>query len=271
MGVQELHVEGIGTILAEGMEMADDELFVINPTEEAMAALVDTLWNTATSPDVRLFADEHSLKTVLDDFLLASRMADLVADGTLAVRTLRDVPRASLLLTEGTLVSIVEAGDDVAGLVSSQGEFVTSTYEAYDAKWRRASAFSIRTPPLSEIRETMAEEIGEQAVDDLERMLEVIETRPDDGRIDEVTLTLLVAAKNRELLYDISRWGEGIQLASKATFSRTKKELEAQGVIDTVKVPIEVGRPRLRLVLGDSTLEEAEPKALLEHVERTLA
>ena len=43
-------------------------------------------------------------------------------------------------------------------------------------------------------------------------------------------------------------------IASKATFSRTKTRLEDAGIIDTEKVPIDVGRPRLRLKLGDERL-----------------
>ena len=45
-------------------------------------------------------------------------------------------------------------------------------------------------------------------------------------------------------------------LASKATFSRMKGRLEEQGVIATEKVPIDVGRPRLRLRLGDQLRDE---------------
>uniref|UniRef100_UPI001E507812 transcriptional regulator TbsP domain-containing protein n=1 Tax=Halegenticoccus soli TaxID=1985678 RepID=UPI001E507812 len=45
---------------------------------------------------------------------------------------------------------------------------------------------------------------------------------------------------------------------SKATFSRTKTRLEDMGLIDTEKVPIDVGRPRLRLKLGDDRLRRAD-------------
>ena len=72
-----------------------------------------------------------------------------------------------------------------------------------------------------------------------------------------MTISLLIAAKNEVLLYDISKWGEDVGIASKATFSRTKSRLEESGVITTEKVPIDVGRPRLRLQLGDGRLREA--------------
>jgi len=75
-------------------------------------------------------------------------------------------------------------------------------------------------------------------------------------------VSLLVAAKNEVLLYDISKWGEDVGIASKATFSRTKTKLEDNGLIATEKVPIDVGRPRLRLQLGDDRLREASADEL---------
>jgi hypothetical protein len=64
------------------------------------------------------------------------------------------------------------------------------------------------------------------------------------------------------LLYDISRWGEDVAIASKATFSRTKSQMEDAGLIETEKVPIDVGRPRLRLRFADDRLETADVEQL---------
>uniref|UniRef100_UPI000A78D6B4 transcriptional regulator TbsP domain-containing protein n=1 Tax=Halococcus thailandensis TaxID=335952 RepID=UPI000A78D6B4 len=64
------------------------------------------------------------------------------------------------------------------------------------------------------------------------------------------------------MLYDISRWGEDAGVASKATFSRKKTQLEEQGLLETEKVPIDVGRPRLRLLLGEERLREADADEL---------
>ncbi|PHQ46924.1 hypothetical protein DJ68_04650, partial [Halorubrum sp. C3] len=87
----------------------------------------------------------------------------------------------------------------------------------------------------------------------------------------EVTVSLLVAAKNDVLLYDISKWGEDVGIASKATFSRTKTRLEDLGVIDTEKVPIDVGRPRLRLKLGDERLEGVDAAELAAEAAEMMA
>jgi hypothetical protein len=137
-------------------------------------------------------------------------------------------------------------------LATDDEAFISGAYGQYAGERDRAEAFSLRTPGLSRVRETLAERIGETAAADFDEVLTSMESARGDGDgLDEVTISLLVAAKNDELLYDISKWGEDVGIASKATFSRTKSELEETGLITTEKVPIDVGRPRLRLKLGD--------------------
>ena len=60
-------------------------------------------------------------------------------------------------------------------------------------------------------------------------------------------------------------------MASKATFSRTKTRLEERGLIETEKVPIDVGRPRLRLLLGEERLREADAEELASVARELLA
>ena len=71
---------------------------------------------------------------------------------------------------------------------------------------------------------------------DFQTMLESAENITDIDELDEVGLSLLVAAKHEQLLYDISHWGEDADVASKATFSRKKTQLEKQGLLETEKV-----------------------------------
>ncbi|MFC7072577.1 transcriptional regulator TbsP [Halovenus rubra] len=272
MDFTDTHVAEMAEVVEKGINAAQSELFVINPTRTAITQFVTSLTAATDSPTIRLFVDESSLKPILDDFLIASRLADLVNKDQLVIRTLDEVPRAQLLLTKEVLVSVVESGGSVVALPSTDASFVTSTYEEYSRRWDRSADYSLRTPPLSHVRETMAEDIGDKAVEDFNRSLETLDKAEGDGQgLDEVSIALLVAANNRELLYDISRWGEDVRLASKATFSRTKNKLESAGVIDTEKVPIEMGRPRLRLVLGNGTLLDADIETVVQKVSGELS
>ena len=163
------------------------------------------------------------------------------------------------------MLALVEAGDRIAALTTEDSEFVDSARDVYDQQWDAATEFQLRTPPISRIRETLEADIGEQPRGDFDAVLGSLETARGNGDgLDEVTVSLLVAAKNEVLLYDISKWGEDVGIASKATFSRTKTKLEDNGLIATEKVPIDVGRPRLRLQLGDERLRTAAADELAE-------
>jgi hypothetical protein len=261
----ELHTESREDILRAGLTETEEPLFLVNPTQETLREFVEVHEEIEDTAPVRLFVAGPPLKDMTDDFLVASTLADLVAEDTVSIRVLERVPRHSLVLTDEFLLSLVEAGQHVRGLPTTEESFVGSTYEFYEQLWKRAETFSLRTPPLSHIRETLESDVGSDVARDFDRVLETLDTARGDGDgLDEVTICLLVAANNGELLYDISRWGEDIRLASKATFSRCKNQLEDEGLIDTEKVPIDVGRPRLRLMLGNGDLKDTDIEEVTE-------
>ena len=236
-----------------------DEAFVVVPSTMSIERLIAVLDDLDNPPTVRLLADEDALKNVMDDFLVASVAADLMEAGTLSIRTTAEEGASPLLITDGAVIAVVNAGAQVAGLATEEQRFVKSAREQYTTAWGHAPAYNLRTPPISLVRETLTAEFGEAVESDFNSVLASLETARGDGEgLDEVTISLLVAAKNELLLYDVSKWGEDVGVASKATFSRTKTNLEDMGLLDTQKVPIDVGRPRLRLLLGDERLRDAD-------------
>jgi hypothetical protein len=250
-------------ILETVLEAVDDELIVVNPSVTTLEELIDVATVAESVPEIRLLGDESVLKSVMGDFLVASNAADLIADDRLALRTLADGSENSLLVTPDLVVALIDVGDAMAGLTSTDEAFVEAAYDAYSTRWDDAEEFRLRTPPLSAVKTTLSEEIGDGVETDFTSVLDSLQTARGDGEgLDEVTISLLVAAKNEVLLYDISKWGEDVGIASKATFSRTKTRLEDMGLIDTEKVPIDVGRPRLRLKFGDDRLREADADQL---------
>jgi hypothetical protein len=240
----------VGDVVAGGL--GTEELFVVNPPARAIRQLVTELDGREDGARVRLFAATEPLKRVTEDFPTVGTVADLVARDRLAVRQLETVPRNALLVSRSAVVALVDGPAEAAGLTATDEGFVEETFAAFERRWAEAEPFELRTPPLSEVRETLRADLGEETATDFERALEALD---GEAALDEVTVSLLVAARNRELLYDISRWGEDVGLASKATFSRTKSRLEERGLLDTEKVPIDVGRPRLRLRLTDGLAE----------------
>lgn len=212
-------------------------------------------------PAVHVLAAEPVLKELVDDFTVASTTADFVANGVLSLRTTEERLDGPLLFTDDRVVSIVSTGRRTAGLTTDDAEFVDAARSQYVDRWDAAETFKLRTPPLSRVQGTMEDEFGPRMVEDFDRMRATLGTVGDT--VDVVDICLLAAAKNEALLYDISTWGEDVGVASRATFSRKKTRLEQHGLLDTEKVPIDVGRPRLRLLLGDERLREADADDLV--------
>lgn len=253
-GVLTGDVDGIlETLLAD----APDPVIVVDPPEIAIEEYVDVATAMNDPPIVRLLADETILKEALGDFLVAGHAADLIDANVLELRTPVTSPGNALITTESQLATLVVAGEMVGALSADEPTFVTHAFEYFSKAWDAADDFTLRTPPLSRVRETLRASIGPKVADDFDAVLNSLDTARGNNGLDEVTISLLVAAKNQELLYDISKWGEDVGIASKATFSRTKTSLEDLGLIDTEKVPIDVGRPRLRLRFANEQLNEA--------------
>ncbi|SMO45892.1 transcriptional regulator TbsP [Halorubrum cibi] len=253
--VSNLLESDVEDVLDAAFAGSDEELFVIDPPASTIVSLVDAAVDRDDLPEMSMLAHERVLKDVMDDFLVASKAADLLESGALTLRVLPEDVENALFVSESKVVALVSAGDRVAALSTTDETFVSEVFETHRAAFEDAEEYALRTPSISRVRETMAADIGEDVRDDFDDVLASLESASgNDVGLDEVTVSLLVAARNDVLLYDISKWGEDVGIASKATFSRTKTRLEDVGVIDTEKVPIDVGRPRLRLKLGDDRL-----------------
>jgi hypothetical protein len=260
--------ENLRTILAE----ESGEVIVVGFDEESTRELVEILANSEEPPNVRLLVREDVLKWLRDDFVLASTAAELLAADTLELRAAAERLDGMLVVTEETVISLLTPDDEhSAALVTDDEEFVETVRERWNNRWEDGEQFDLRTPAYSRVVDSLGEEFDSGMESDFRTALVSVETMDDGGELDEVGLSLLVAAKHEQLLYDISHWGEDVGIASKATFSRTKTQLEEQGLLETEKVPLDVGRPRLRLLLGDERLREADAEELASVARELLA
>nr|WP_154020049.1 DUF5821 family protein [Halococcus sediminicola] len=258
--------------LCEILDGEGGEVLAVGFDEESTRGLVDVLAESEDPPEVRLLAREDVLKWIREDFVLASKAAELIEVDTLEVRAASEYLESTLLVTTEAVVSLVKPGDEhTASLVTTDEEFVEAARERWSGLWDNGEGLDLRTPARSRVLESLADEFGSEVESDFRTVLDSPGSMRDEGDVDEVAAGLLVAAKHEQLLYDISKWGEDVGVASKATFSRTKTSLEEQGLIETEKVPIDVGRPRLRLVLGDERLREAEVEELASVVRGMLS
>lgn len=259
-------------MVRRSIEESDGVLRLLQVSPEVLSRYVKVLSDEKENVDeVRVLASEDTLKDVMNDFLVASSVSELIEEGVLELLSTADESCRSLVLVGDTdLMSFVDVGN-MGALSSDDDEIVTNADDLFESMWEDGNDFRIRTPPASVVRETLRDEIGEETQEDFEGILGVLETAKGDGDgLDEITVALLAAARNEVLLYDISKWGEDSGVASKATFSRKKTELEDRGLIDTENVPIDIGRPRLRLKFEDETLHDASLEELVETAKEVL-
>ena len=255
----------VGPSAAENLQTILDEesgdIIAVGFDEELTGKLIEILAASEQSPTVRLLVDESVLRWLRDNFVLASTATELVEAETLDLRS-SEQSEGTMVVTDEAIISLLRSdGEQSAALATDHEEFVAEVRERWNGLWKDGEAFDLRTPAYSRVLETLAEEFDSTMESDFEIALDSL-TEQNDDELDEVAVALLVAAKHEQLLYDISRWGEDAGVASKATFSRKKTQLEEQGLLETEKVPIDVGRPRLRLLLGDERLREADADEL---------
>lgn len=249
-------------VLADIEANISGSVFVVNPSNGITRHLISVLSETNDLPEFQLLAPEETLKTVRDYFLTVTHAAELVKQGVISFRSLDAESVNCLFVTGQEVRTILTAGDENIDVGTDDQNFVSRADRYYADLWETAIEFDLRTPPLSEVKETIGEEVGQGVERDLTEALEILEER--DGEFDIVELYILLAAKNHELLNDRGKWGEDAGVASKATFSRTKTSLENQGYIGTEKVPIDVGRPQMRLTLGGEFSEQPGIADLVE-------
>lgn len=261
--------QSIDGLCAELCATLGSETYLVNPSAAVVHALVD--WGV-DHPDsfspMRLLGDEATLKQALDQFIVATRAADLVESGLLELRAHPTPPKSSVAVDGQRLLVIVDADECVGAIASDERRFVEELHATCSKRFDTAEVFPLRTPALSRIEETLADRLGEDRWQDF---LALTDQAAATGVVDEVIISLLVAAKHRDLLYNVSKWGEDVGLASKATFSRKKSDLEEVGLIETDSEPIDVGRPRLRLRVAEPALDSATAAELIEETEHRLA
>lgn len=132
----------------------------------------------------------------------------------------------------------------------SDGEIGSILTDEFESLLESASRVNIDTPAWSELLTKLESVVGSQTRSEFEQLIEAAKLEEMDS-LDAVSVALVAAAQSGALSYDLGKWAEETGVASKATISRRKTTLETNGVIYTEKVPVEVGRPRQRLLLAE--------------------
>ncbi len=252
---------GIDEFVEGVLSEADERVVALNPTADLLREL--SLADADVQIDV--VADEQTAKEVYDDFIAASNAAVSVREETFTVRYEDGLTESPILATAEFYATPVYTANATYGVPDANADSAEEVYENANELFENVGEepYPLRTPPIDTVRETLAAEVGEELRDDFNAVLDQFDDLSMRGTgIDAVEALIVLAARREQLLYDVSKWGEDVGLASKATFSRAKSRLEERDLINTVKVPIDVGRPRLRLLLPEED-RDSEPVELV--------
>lgn len=230
--------------------------YVVDPPAELLRVVVAAARQVETPPALRVIAPGTRLRSFRSSFRVAARTAELTDAGQLTLRSHELEPSTALVTTETAVYVPLAVGSARSITTVDDPSFHEEAYAWSVERWEAGESFSLRTPPLAAIRQTLRGEFGAPMRESFDAALTTLD-RGDEEAFDPVMAVVVVAAHHECLHYDLSRWGERVGFASKATFSRKKKKLERLGVVETEKVSVERGRPRQRLLMTDEYREKS--------------
>ena len=244
---------------------ATDPLYVLRPAPATLESLVQA--TDADTPSLHILASVDELRAVRQRFCLATSIAELRRQDQLTLTAAPPKGRGTVLVTDETAYAVAHINEDqLLFEASSTSGRLLETCRQYHG----TESFDLQTPAWGRISETLVDTFNTDVEDDFRVAIQEWTMTVDEQALGTAKIALLVAGQHELLLHDISAWGEELGVASKATFSRAKTALVEDGILTSEKVPIEVGRPRLRLMLTDeyAALSIAE---LLDQANETVA
>ena len=236
--------------------------YLVNPSERIIEDAVRDVHDRG-DVSIRMLASEQRVKSALNAFFLKARAAEAIESDMMQIRT-AEIPTVSFVVSQDTLNTIISVGDTATIGELTDSNMRADLFRETETEWQTGGEYTIRSPPLSKVQATLAEKFGESVRDDFDAALE------HDIAVDGVILMLLLAAKHELQFYQMGGCGEDLGVGSRATFSRRKTVLSETGVIDTESVPIDIGRPRHRLLLNDSELANLAFPELIQQVKKMI-
>ncbi len=255
MMVANIHEADAATVLATAIDKVGDDPLIVAPTREVVDAAAAVADREAV-PTARVLAAAEPFRAARRDFFCATRLADLAADPD-AIRTRQSSVDDAVVVGSQQVFALVSCGDR-AGAVSAVGDDADRLREGYESTFADADPVTLRTPGRQTLLERASEELGEGFAADFEAAVDAADEGEGGDLTDGVSVLVLVGATHGRQLYRLGSWAEDADLASKATVSRAKQRLEDAGLIETEKVPADVGRPRQRLRAAGESFPDGE-------------
>lgn len=253
-----------------GWIRGSEPTFVVDPPRTLLADLVAQV-RDRDGGTVRVLLSETVADELSDDFLLETQLEDAREHTDFSVRCYDGCLDDRLLLCPEDAGVVVPVADSVGIFETERSSFVADLQEKYEVYWSEATRLETRAPSRTQMREAASGRLSDAFVDDLVAAMDGARRLEWYGTPTPVELSLVVAGRADEHLYDVSRWGEDADFASRSSLSRSKNDLEEQGLVAIERDPQERGRPRQRLQAGDDELADAPAAELVSLIRQRLA
>lgn len=256
------------TALRETLAAVDGDgpVSLLDPPRVYLDALATLCRDGSVPARLRVIAQTGPLSWLRDHFPNATLLQGAVEADRLAIRR-HDCDRETpLAVGPAGAAPLLHVDDHAASVPFHEGEFLDHLRDRCAALWDDAEVYGLRAPARETYRATAPDHLGESFRDAFDEAVTVAASLDDPTAFHPVRGALVVGAERERLLYDLCRWGDASGVASSASFSRHKSRLEADDVIETENVPVDVGRPRQRLFLADTyrtRLAEGDRETLL--------
>ncbi|MDY7081627.1 MAG: DUF5821 family protein, partial [Halobacteria archaeon] len=186
-------IDGDG-IIRDSIERSDGYLRLLQVSPKVLEKYIKIAGEEQDSIDtIQILAGDDTLKEVMDDFIVSSEASDLIKNGKLEIlSTGEDLQRSVVIVGESSVMSYIDLGDSIGALSSDDDTLVDEATSLFSSLWESGDDFKIRTPPITDVKTTLRDEIGEETQEDFTGMLDILETAKGDGEgLDEITVALL--------------------------------------------------------------------------------
>ena len=263
-------VEKLVTTITERLAPYPDERFVLlDPSPRLIDAVARVATDSVALPHVDVVASEAVLRTVRQRFLLATRVSTALAADRCRLRAADTDNLSTVFVSPRRVCVVAVVGEAATVRAVPSADWTATFYTEAQETLATTEPYRLRIPPLDDILSADDSPLPAAFHEGFESALEIAASFDDPTLFDPVRTALALAGRHAILNYDVSRWGEQVGVASTATFSRRKGQLEDAGHLTTEAVSTGLGRPRQRLLLTDTsqaTLDEGGLAELLRSV-----
>jgi len=201
-------------------------------------------------------------------FALGTAIAEARSRDEIEIRTAGGPrPDRPLFATSDRVDALAGPADRRTIVTETEPDRAAAAHGIATRRFARADRTSIRMPDRTGLLAAARDRLDDRFADDLATVLDSIDLDPArldrSAVIDDRTLFVALAARHDHLFTDVREWADDVDIVEKQRFADARNALADRGIIESVRVPIDKGRPNNRLRALDRTLIRVDPEEFL--------